>query len=133
MENGGEVAFEWPRFNRLWKLKEVKNMMRDLKLQLAHFDGCALGLRLKSGVPIKKPWTIATTSKHIADELVRHRCPGKHAHPYHETVTGAELESTGYYNIHLAAALHRGWRRAAGGRIRTGPRPPVEAGGGPPA
>ena len=54
------IAFEWPKENTLWKCKEVQNWIKVCNLKPVTFNGCMVGLVSKQGVPIKKPWKVAT-------------------------------------------------------------------------
>ena len=45
--------------------------------------GCSAGLTSREGIPIKKPWTIATTSPILVKMLSAFQCPGKGVHPEH--------------------------------------------------
>ena len=59
-KHGGRIAIEWPKGREYWRTKHVKQYTQDLKLNKVHINGCALGLIDSEGIPILKPWAIAT-------------------------------------------------------------------------
>ena len=65
---GGTVSFEWPRPSTGWKRPDVVVFFNSHpEFMEVDFDGCAVGLRSKKGVPIKKPWRVRTTSQRVVD------------------------------------------------------------------
>ena len=58
------------------------------------FDGCAVGLRSKKGVPIKKPWRVRTTSQRIVDSFKDKKCSCKQPH---EKCEGSETARSAMY------------------------------------
>eukprot|EP00972_Heterocapsa_arctica_P026086 3840979-Heterocapsa_arctica.AAC.1 len=48
--------------------------------------GCALGMKTDKGVPMLKPWTIATNDPYVFNAFKGKLCPGKGAHPEHQNV-----------------------------------------------
>ena len=80
LARGGSISFEWPRHCEGWREEVVMNMMRDLGLGPIEVDGCAVGVRSKSGEPILKPW-IAVSSQHMKRALDGLRCDKPRAHP----------------------------------------------------
>ena len=72
----------------------------------ARFHGCAAGLRSSAGAPIKKPWTIATTSSALLEKLALFQCPGKDAHPFHAPCAGSETKKTELYTDLMADTVH---------------------------
>ena len=42
-EQGGRIAFEWPRNATGWQLRELQRLVRDLNMFSCDFDGCAVG------------------------------------------------------------------------------------------
>ncbi len=65
-------------------------------MQLCKLSGCALGLvSVVNGLPIRKPWTVATTCKQLREEVGKHECPGTEAHPEHQPWEGRDTELTG--------------------------------------
>ena len=59
-KHGGRIAIEWPMGCEYWRTKHVKQYIQDLKLNKVHINRCSLGLADDEGIPILKPWTIAT-------------------------------------------------------------------------
>ena len=75
-----------------------------------HFDGCMYGLASvqtsTKGRPLKKPWTIASTS--IEFSGLRRRCDGSHDHVI---TAGADTKHTEGYTDALADVIHDCWTR----------------------
>ena len=81
LQHGGELAWEWPRWNAAWKWPTVIEFWSALeeidKLRGILVDGCQFGVERK-GQPIKKPWRIRVTDpRHLG---AARQCPGDHAH-----------------------------------------------------
>eukprot|EP00971_Amphidinium_carterae_P242165 4808428-Amphidinium_carterae.5 len=51
---------EWPTSCTHWQKNRVKPFLKYHHLKKVDFHGCAVGLKSRSGLPIKKPWTLAT-------------------------------------------------------------------------
>ena len=63
LEHGGDVAIEWPNGCEYWKWPEVVSFLREVGMESVRVDGCSLGLTSRvTGLPIMKPWRIASTS-----------------------------------------------------------------------
>ena len=63
---GGTVTFEWPRFNSGWTRPDVRRFFEQHpEFKSVEFDGCAVGLKSKDNIPIKKPWKLMTTDPKI--------------------------------------------------------------------
>ena len=77
---GGRVAFEWPRHCLGWKQPFMQRFLADPDVETVDFDGCDFGMQDKDGVPIRKQWKVATTSKQLIDELSGRKC--KHEKGY---------------------------------------------------
>ena len=43
----------------------VQRVLVKYGMKLYDFDGCAVGLKSTSGVPIRKPWTVATNHEKL--------------------------------------------------------------------
>lgn len=71
IQNGGHIAFEWPKFCDGWMLTELIKK-HDVYETLC--DGCAFGLTDKDGVPRKKTWRIVTSSRKLAKDFGMYRC-----------------------------------------------------------
>ena len=70
---------------RGWNLQPVRQFWSRLEqtgdLHCGHANGCAFGLREeRSGLPIRKPWLIKTTSKVVARAVSRSSA----VHPHHK-------------------------------------------------
>ena len=78
-------ALEWPRGCTYWDMKRVQKWLDDHKCVKANFDGCRLGLVNHEGIPVKKPWTIATTMSHLMQQLDGLRC-----HPHAKCTKNSE-------------------------------------------
>ena len=105
LSRGGSVSSEWPRYCEGWKEEVVLDMMRDLGLEPIDVDGCAVGVRSKSGEPILKPWRIAVSSQHMKRALDGLRCQGGHEHV---PCSGGETARSAYYPEKLCHAIHDG-------------------------
>ena len=107
VEQGGDVSFEWPTGCALWKHELTQNLVNDLSMNKVNMHGCAAGLTsAKDNTPIKKPWTVASTSPAIIDTLSKFQCPGKEMHPVHSPCAGAETKRTELYTPDMADAIH---------------------------
>ena len=80
---GGVVVIEWPRRCDYWKYPLVETFLKAHKLHYSDFDGCRYGVvSIKTdseGVPIRKPWRIATNSDAFL-RLFSWKCDGAHQH-----------------------------------------------------
>ena len=101
---GGDVAFEWPAQCSLWDLPEVTSMITELSLNKVRLDGCAVGLRSTKGIPIMKPWSIATSSPKIFEHFEPLRCPKDHAHC---PCAGGETKRTELYTDEMVKLIHK--------------------------
>ncbi|CAK9112618.1 unnamed protein product, partial [Durusdinium trenchii] len=112
LQQGRDVAWEWPSNNRGWNLQLVRQFWSRLEqtgdLYCGHANGCAFGLREeKSGLPIRKPWLIKTTSKVVARAVSR-TCPGTAVHPHHhECVGGSVARNSGFYPSALCDVIFK--------------------------
>ena len=76
VERGGDISFEWPAHCALWKDPHVQEMLDRFSMNKITMHGCAAGLAsLRTGLPIKKPWCIATTAPGIVGRPVRLSVP----------------------------------------------------------
>jgi len=104
---GNHIALEWPRNCKYWKLPKVKALCKSIGLEQVHFDGCMLGLTsVVDGKPIKKPWTIATSSKEIIKQFEGLLCQG---HKDHRPCEGVDTKLTEDYTPEFTNRLHIGW------------------------
>ena len=73
---GGGVAIEWLSKCKYWQCPKVKHLCRFLNLEKAECHGCQFGLTSKvNGLPIVKPWTIATNAPGVYEVIHNKKCP----------------------------------------------------------
>ena len=97
---GGTVSFEWPRPSTGWKRLDVVAFFNSHpEFMEVDFDGCAVGLRSKKGVPIKKPWRVRTTSQRIVDVFKDKKCSCEQPH---EKCEGSETARSAMYPPEIA-------------------------------
>ncbi len=73
---GGHIAIEWPRGCCYWKEPEVIAFISKYAMQLCKLSGSWLGLvSVVNGLPVRKPWTVATTCEQLREELGKHEAP----------------------------------------------------------
>ena len=113
LEKGGDVSFEWPSSCSLWDEEQTMSMVEEFSLNKFHIHGCAVDLKDEHGVPIKKPWTIATSSPSLAKRLSGLKCPGRDEHPTHRPCAGKLTKSTEGYTDMLTDILHQAFRDEA--------------------
>ena len=105
---GGQVAIEWPRSCTYWRRPEVKACLIKWGCSPVHFDGCMYGLVSQQartqGQPLRKPWTIASTTD--AFQRLRRKCNGAHSHA---RIEGSDTRITESYTDDLADAVHDCW------------------------
>ncbi len=104
MDKRGDIVFEWPAYNRLWKQPETMAMVREFKLDMVKLHGCALGLTDTQGVPIKKPWCFATSIPEVVKAFSVRLCDGSHEHA---VCTGPVLKNTENYSDEMARVVHK--------------------------
>ena len=98
VEQNGDISFEWPTECALWKHELTRELVDGLSLNKVNMHGCAAGLTFsKDNTPIRKPWTVASTSPAIIDTLSKFQCPGKELHPVHFPCADAETKRTELY------------------------------------
>ena len=77
---GGTVSFEWPQHATGWSQPLVRQLISELGLQTVNVDGCAVGVRARTGEPMLKPWRIETDCARLASRLEKFRCKRDHVH-----------------------------------------------------
>ncbi len=100
---GDTVAFEWPRNCSYWSDPAVVAFLREWKLEMTHFDGCAFYLHDSVGRALKKPWSVCTNSTTLARMLAR-RCNRDHRHG---VTNGPNCVISERYTRHLANRIHQ--------------------------
>ena len=107
-QGGGRVAFEWPRHCLGWKQPFMQRFLADPDVETVDFDGCDFGMQDKDGVPIRKQWKVATTSKELIDELSGRKC--KHEKGYlHARIEGSVTPTTALYPSSMCEAIVGAW------------------------
>ena len=104
---GGRVAFEWPRHCLGWKQPFTQRLLADPDVEIVDFDGCDFGMQDKDGVPIRKQWKVATTSKELIEELSGRKCKHEkgylHAHIEGSVKNGYKVDSeVGYFQFRVS-------------------------------
>ena len=117
VEQGGHFYFEWPAGCHGWKVVELlrfKGVLegKGVPLYQCRIDGCAYGLKNRSGIHfLLKPWMILTNDQTM-HQLLNKRCPKDHLHV---TVQGSETIRSAYYPQVMAATVVLAWLRAGSG------------------
>ena len=110
-DKGGIVSWEWPTQCDYWKYDIVLTLMHELSMDTVRFNGCMFGLVSIAprtvGVPISKPWTVASTHTQILNVLAK-PCDKTHNHT---PCQGADTTRTEDYTPDLVRSIHIGLRR----------------------
>ena len=116
------TSFEWPTGCDYWDRPYVQEHMREMEYAFVDFHGCMFGLksvaRATKGLPIRKPWTVATDCPELAKALDR-KCVGgwRHVDPVtgywsaHASCSGVNTKITESYTDEMAQAIHAGHRK----------------------
>ena len=105
---GGRVAFEWPRHCLGWKQPFMQKFLADPDVETVDIDGCDFGMQDKVGVPIRKQWRIATTSKELIEKLSGRKC--KHEKGYlHARIEGSVTPTTALYPGPMCEEIISAW------------------------
>ena len=120
LDNGGQIAIEWPKACAYWRLRYVKRALAKWGCQSYHFNGCMYGLASqmpsKEGQLLSKPWTIASTCASFHTLRV---CDKSHNHAKTE---GGDTKITEGYTDPLAHAIHHCWRIGAEVAVSAAPQ-----------
>ena len=88
----------------------MARFIKDQKLTLAKFDGCAYGLRscMKGEEEkfLKKPWMIATNLPEVMAALDGRLCPGVGPSHEHGVTCNKNAKHSQHYTIQLAVEIH---------------------------
>ena len=107
---GGIVCFEWPKKCTYWKRTDILNMISELGLVPAHFDGCSFGLRStnkgKERMFLKKPWTVCSNCPLLNTMLTKRACPGVTKHHEHDQCRGKNAKGSERYTDDFARSVH---------------------------
>jgi hypothetical protein len=135
---GARIVVEWPRNCSYWQDPIVQRYMHDNQLRPVQVDGCSVGLRsVVNGLPIYKPWTIATNDIVILRALEGNRCPGVGANHKHQRCQSGDTKRTESYTNDLVQKIHDAFKRSVDegplnarlrGEGRTCPRPQGDEG-----
>ena len=109
LAQGGDLGWEWPRSNRGWLLKEVREFFDSLEregmLWIAKLDGCMVDVRAPdTGELMNKPWTIKTTSPALHSAL-HIQCDGSHQHA--ECLGHGRAKSSAFYPVAMCRRIAR--------------------------
>ena len=107
-----EVFWEWPTRCYGWSepgLHQLEQEMlnADKEWLYSRIDGCRYGLLSKQGLPLRKQWTIATSSRHFYDLYKNKTCTGAHEHDY---IQGVETNRSAYYPWKMCKSIAQTWR-----------------------
>ena len=116
--HGGKIAIEWPQGCEYWRMKTVDKFLNDLQLRKVRIDGCALGLTDEKGIPIRKPWTIATNDTYLFRKFQNKVCPGTQQHPEHCPAAGKYTKMTENYTDKMVKIIHKAWKCSVLHRIK---------------
>ena len=94
LAKGGSVSFEWPEGCDGWETNPVKSFMKEFDMAVAHCHGCSMGVVSSRGVPMRKPWAVATTDANVFRALNQQICTKDHDH---DPVEGQDTERSCYY------------------------------------
>ena len=103
IEREFEIAMEWPTGCRYWKSHKVKKFLEENQMEKYNFHGCMLGTCNRDGIPIKKPWTVATTIPELGTGLMKYQCDGSHEHAEGR---GVDLKLTELYTWKFVDEVH---------------------------
>ena len=97
------IAVEWPKGCTYWKLPKVKGILDKHGLDKSDFDGCAVGIVNADGIPLKKPWSVATNVGMLGKTLSKFKCRCTSPHAQGR---GQSLKNTENYAFKLTDAIH---------------------------
>ena len=72
----------------------------------------------EKGVPIRKPWTIATNDEYVFRKFQNKVCPGKEEHPEHCPTAGKYTKMTENYTDQMVKLIHKAWKCSVLRRIK---------------
>ena len=107
---GGIVCFGWPKKCTYWKRTDILNMISELGLVPAHFDGCSFGLKSankgREHMFLKKPWTVYSNCPLQNTMLTKRACPGVTKHHEHDQCRGKNAKGSERYTDDFARSVH---------------------------
>ena len=103
------IALEWPSGCIYWNFDRVQRFLHRFNLEMIKFDGCMLGVVNKEGIPMKKPWTIATNCSEVMKFFSNLKCLGEHTHAQGR---GEDLKNTESYTYEFTDRIHKSFAAA---------------------
>ena len=101
---GASIYNEWPQGCSYWSNKRVSNFLLKRKFEFTTVHGCMYDLKaecgINKGMPIKKPWRIASSPR--ACRMNLDVCDGSHTHA---PCAGGDTVRTENYTPRLVAAM----------------------------
>ena len=107
IDEGGRVAFEWPRFCTGWRSTRMWEYAIARDMWVVDFDGCMVGMRNRHGQLIKKMWRVITNDEVLAMTLSQFVCyhpPGIHAR-----IEGQTSRDSALYSEQLTEIIATAW------------------------
>ena len=107
-----EIFWEWPTRCYGWNEPMIQRLGHEMikankEWLFARIDGCRYGLLSKQGLPLRKQWTIATTSRHFFTVYRAKTCTGSHDHDH---IQGVETNRSAYYPWKMCKSIAQHWR-----------------------
>ena len=110
-DKGATICIEWPRACRYWHTARVQKALAKYGLVTYDFDGCMYGIESIApktrGLPIKKPWRLATNSQ-IMGQAFSTRCGGC---PKYVQCEGVDTPNSEKYSDKFAEVFHKAWKK----------------------
>jgi hypothetical protein len=103
---GGDYVHEWGAYNPLWKDPLTLALIELMSLTRVYFDGCAVGLVTDDGVPIRKPWSFATTIPEVVCVFKGYKCPCPKG-TEHARCKGRDAKNSAFYTWFMVGLLHQ--------------------------
>ena len=104
LDQGGHIAFEWPKGAKGWMLPELVAFMKRQKMYWAECHGCFFGKKSSKGNTMFNPWHVVTSSYHLASNLDKCRCQ-HHSSFKHDHAKGSETPKTAFYPEAMARTI----------------------------
>ena len=106
MSEGRLFLIENPASSRIWLLPEVLQLLKDPRVFCVTANGCAFGLRARSGKFLAKKWRFVTNDRALSETLCR-KCPGESQWHQHERCEGSNTRESQNYPVPLAHTVLR--------------------------
>ena len=101
---------EWLKNCAYWNWKEVRSLLAKWDLQEVCFDGCAIGLKARSGEFLKKPWRVCTNDQNILSALRGLTCSNTGnvlTDHVHAECRGVDCKDSETHTFSLTRRVHR--------------------------